>query len=274
MKTSQREKAEAFRALHERAGAFVIANVWDGFSARIAEGLGFEALATSSAAAACLVGKADGAMTREESLEQAKEMADATRLPVSGDLENGFGHTPEAVAETVRRAAEAGLAGCTIEDSTGDEAKPLYETELAVERIAAGVEAARGLGFPFVLTARAHALLYDPGKVKETIERLQAFEKVGADVLFAPGLADLGAVREACAAVKRPVNFMAGIPGKSFSVRELEEAGVKRISLATSLFRAAMGELVRVGRGVRERGDLGFIDGLGNTSEILELVKR
>src|SRR5215831_13648327 len=211
MSLTQNEKAARFHALHKGPGAFVIPNPWDAGSARILAGLGFRALATSSAASASAIGRRDGGLTRDEALAHARLIVDATDLPVSADLEKGFGSAPEVVAETVRLAAGVGLVGCTIEDSTGVPASPLYELSLAVERIAAAAEAARGLGFPFFLTARAHNLLYADPSLDETIRRLQAYERAGADVLFAPGLPDLAAVKAVCTAVSKPVNFMVGI---------------------------------------------------------------
>ena len=240
MSRTQKDKATRFRSLHDSAGAFVMPNPWDIGSARLLAGLGFQALATSSAASAASLGRRDGRLTREEALAHARAIVEATDLPVSADLEKGFGDAPEVVAETIGLAAEAGLIGCTIEDSTGNPEKPLYDFRPAVERIEAAARAAHALPFPFILTARAHNLLYDNPSLDETIERLQAFEGAGADVLFAPGLPDLAAVRQVCAAVSKPVNFMVGIQGKSFSVAELAAAGVRRISLATSLYRAAM----------------------------------
>src|ERR1051326_6941130 len=257
---TQHEKAIRFRALHDGPGAFIIPNPWDAGSARILAGLGFQALATSSGAAACTVGRRDGQLTREEALAHTRLIVEATDLPVSADLENGFGDAPEFVAETVRLAAEAGLAGCSIEDSTGNKDAPLYDFRLAVERIAAGAEAARALPFPFMLTARAHNFLYAAPSLDDTIERLQASEKSGADVLFAPGLPDLATVRAVCAAVSKPVNFMVGIKGKSFSVSELAAAGVRRISLATSLYRAAMTGFLDAAYEVRDSGQFGFLD--------------
>jgi 2-methylisocitrate lyase-like PEP mutase family enzyme len=269
----QRARAERFVELHRRAGAFVIPNPWDAGSARLLEGIGFEALATSSAASAMAMGSRDGRLTREQAIAHAREVVNATSLPVSADLEKGFGDEPEAVAETVRLAAEAGLAGCTIEDSTGDAERPLYDETLAVERIAAGVEAARKLPFPFLLTARAHNWLYPNASIDETIRRLQAFERVGADVLFAPGLPDLDAVRTVCSSISKPFNFMAGIPGKSFSVPELAEAGVKRISVATSLYRAAMTRLVDAAKELQNTGSFGFVDHSISSAELLRLMK-
>src|SRR5215472_962591 len=205
MSVSQSEKAVRFRALHDGPGAFIIPNPWDVGSAQILAGLGFKALATSSAASACALGRRDGGLTREEALVHARMIVEGTDLPVSADLEKGFGDAPEIVAETIRLAAEVGLVGCTIEDTTGNQDSPLYDDRLAVERIAAAAEAARALRFPFILTARAHNLLYPSPSLDATIRRLQAFEKAGADVLFAPGLPDLSAVREVCASVSKPV---------------------------------------------------------------------
>ena len=273
MPVSQTEKAVRFRALHDDPGAFVIPNPWDVGSSRILAGLGFRALATSSAAAACAVGRRDGGLTREQALEHARVIVEATDLPVSADLERGFGDGPEVVAQTVRLAAEVGLVGCAIEDSTRNPHSPLYEERLAVERIAAAAEAARALPFPFMVTARAHNFLYAAPSLDATIRRLQAFEQAGADVLFAPGLPDLTAVRTVCGSVSKPVNFMAGIKGKSFSVGELAAAGVKRISLATSLYRAAMSGLINAAREVQDPGRFDFLDRSVTTAELTELMQ-
>jgi 2-methylisocitrate lyase-like PEP mutase family enzyme len=270
---TQKEKAARFRALHNGPGAFVIPNPWDIGSARILAGLGFQALATSSAASACALGRRDGRLTRDEALAHARLIVDATDLPVSADLEKGFGDGPDVVAETIRLAAEVGLVGCTIEDATGNQDKPLYDDGLAVERIAAAAEAARALQFPFMLTARAHNFLYADPSLDATISRLQAFEKAGADVLFAPGLPDLAAVRAVCAAVSRPVNFMAGIKGKSFPVSDLAEAGVRRVSLATSLYRAAMTGLLEAACEVRDAGQFGFLDRCVTTPELNQTMR-
>jgi 2-methylisocitrate lyase-like PEP mutase family enzyme len=270
---TQSEKAARFKALHEGPGTFLIPNPWDTGSARILAGLGFQALATSSAASASAMGRKDGGLTREQALEHARLIVDATDLPVSADLEKGFGDAPETVAQTIRLAAEVGLVGCTIEDSTGNPDKPLYDTGLAIERIAAAAEAARAVPFPFILTARAHNLLYEGSSLDETISRLQAFEKVGGDVLFAPGLPDIQSVRAVCAAVSAPVNFMAGIKGKSFPAGELAAAGVRRISLATSLYRAAMTGLLDAAREVKDKGQFGFLDHCVTTKELNELMR-
>lgn len=274
MATTQNEKALRFRALHDGPGAFIIPNPWDIGSARVLASLGFQALATSSAASALAQGTKDGKLTRDEALAHARAIVGAADLPVSADLEKGFGDEPEVVAETIRLAAETGLVGCTIEDATGNPASPIYDEVLAVERIAAAAEAARSLPFPFMLTARAHNLLYSPASLHETIGRLQAYEKAGADVLFAPALADLAAVRAACAAISKPFNFMAGIKGKSFPVAELAEAGVKRISLATGLYRAAMTGLIDAACEVRDSGQFSFLDRSVTTAELNERICR
>ena len=257
---NQREKAERFQALHKGPGAFVIPNPWDGGSARILAGLGYPALATSSGAAAGVLGRRDGKITRDEALAQVRIIVAATELPVSADLEKGFGDAPSVVAETVTLAAQAGLVGCSIEDATANKDKPLYTLPEAVERIKAAAHAAKRAAVPVTHTARAENFLRGNPNPEDTIKRLQAFESAGADVLFAPGLPDLEAVRQVCASVSKPVNFMVGIKGKSFSVAELESAGVRRISLATSLFRAAMTGLVEAAREVKEQGTFGYLE--------------
>ena len=268
MAASQSEKATRFRALHQSPGAFVIPNPWDAGSARILAGLGFEALATSSGASAGVLGRRDGKVTREEALAHARAIVGATDLPVSADLEKGFGDAPAVAAETIRLAAEVGLVGGSIEDATGDKDKPLYDLSLAAERVAAAVQAARALPFPFTLTARAENFLRGNPNLDDTIKRLQAFEKAGADVLFAPGLPDLESVRAVCAAISKPFNFMVGIKGKSFTVAELTAAGVKRISLATSLYREAMSGLVNAAREVKDKGTFGYLDRSLSTPEL------
>jgi len=273
MSATQQERAARFRNLHEGPDVFVIPNPWDVASSRILAGLGFQALATSSAAAACTLGKRDGSLSRDEALEHARLIVNATDLPVSADLEKGFGDRPEIVAETVRLAGAVGLVGCTIEDTTGNPDRPLFDEQLAVERIAAAAEAARALPVPFMLTARAHNLMYPSASLDDTIRRLQAFESAGADVLFAPGLPDLGAVRAVCAAVSTPVNFMVGIKGKSFTVADLAAAGVRRISLATSLYRAAMTGFLNAAREVKDSGSFGFLDRSAATPELLALMQ-
>ncbi len=273
MTTTQREKGEQFRALHQGPHAFVIANAWDGGSARILAKLGFQALATSSGASAATLGRLDGHIAREEALAHSRVIVEATSLPVSADLERGFGDSPEIVAETIRLAADSGLVGGSIEDATRDRVKPLYDVGLATERVAAAAEAARALPFPFVLTARSENFLRGRPDLDDTIRRLQAFERAGADVLFAPGLPDLDAVRAVCSAVSKPVNFMVGIPGKSFSVAELAAAGVKRVSLATSLYRAAVTGLLIAAREVKESGTFAYLDHLVTTPELIGFLR-
>lgn len=268
MSMTPHPKALRFRALHEGPRAFVIGNPWDAGSARVLAGLGFVALASSSGAAAGTLGRRDGAITRDESLAIAGAIAGATELPVSADLENGFGDAPETVAETIRLAAAAGLVGGSIEDATGVVERPLYDFDHAVERVAAAAEAAHSLGLAFTLTARSEGFLRGRPDLDETIRRLQAFERAGADVLFAPALPDLAAVRAVCAAVTRPVNFMAGIRGRSFSVAELEAAGVRRVSLATSLYRAAMSGLAAAAREVLHEGRFDYLDRSLTSSEL------
>jgi 2-methylisocitrate lyase-like PEP mutase family enzyme len=264
----QAEKAARFQALHRRAGAFLIPNPWDAGSARILAGLGFEAFATSSGAAAATLGRRDGRLNREEALSGARAIAEATDLPVSADLENGYADDPEGVAETVRMAVQTGLAGCSIEDSTKDKDRPLYEIPLAVERIAAAAGAARVCPFPFILTARAENFVRGVADLDDAIRRLQAYEKAGADVLFAPALPDLAAVRAVCSAVSKPVNFMVGIRGKSFTAAELVAAGVKRISFASSLYRAAAAGLVEAAVEAKQSGTFGYLDRAMTTPEL------
>jgi 2-methylisocitrate lyase-like PEP mutase family enzyme len=262
MASSQTDKARAFRALHGSPGAFVIPNPWDVGTARILAGLGFAALATTSAGLAFALGRRDGegAVSRNEALAHAGAIVGATPLPVSADLENGFGDAPESAAETIRLAAETGLVGASIEDATGDPERPIYDTSLAVERIAAAAEAARALPFPFTLTARAENFLHGRPDLDDTIGRLQGFEGAGADVLYAPGLRDLAMIRTLCAAVGKPVNVIMGLSGAPLSVDQLAAAGVRRISLGSALSRAALGAFLRAAREVKERGTFSFAD--------------
>src|SRR5216683_5980414 len=260
MTISQSDKAARFRALHQGPGAFLMPNPWDAGCARILAGLGFRALATSSGACAGTLGRRDGKVTREEALAHARAIVMATDLPVSADLEKGFGDAPATAAETIRLAAGVGVVGGSIEDATGDKDRPLYDLEHASARVAAAARAARALPFAFTLTARTENFLRGKPDLHDTIKRLQAFEKAGADVLMAPGLPDLAAVRAVCAAVSKPVNFMVGIKGKSFTAAELTAAGVKRISLATSLYRTAMSGLIDAAREVKAAGTFGYVD--------------
>jgi len=260
MTMSQSDKATRFRAMHEGPSAFVIANPWDAGSARVLAALGFQALATSSGAKAGVLGKRDGKVTRDEALANARMIVEATDLPVSADLEKCFGDAPAVVAETIRLAAGVGLVGGSVEDATGDKDRPLFDIGQATERVAAAAQAAHALPFSFMLTARTESFLRGNPNLDDVIKRLQAFEKAGADVLMAPGLPDLAAVRAVCASVSKPVNFMAGIKGKSFTVAELQAAGVRRISLATSLYRVAMAGLIDAAREVRDKGTFDYLD--------------
>jgi 2-methylisocitrate lyase-like PEP mutase family enzyme len=260
MAVSQSDKAAAFRKLHEGPGAFVIPNPWDAGSARILSALGFQALATSSGASAGMLGRRDGKVTRDEALGHARAIVEATDLPVSADLEKCFADAPDAAAETIRLAAGVGLVGGSIEDATGDKDKPLYDIATATARVAAAVKVARSLPFGFTLTARTESFLRGNPNLDDVIARLKAFEQAGADVLMAPGLPDLASVRAVCAAVSKPVNFMAGIKGKSFTVADLQAAGVRRISLATSLYRMAMTGVVDAAREVKDKGTFGYLD--------------
>jgi len=256
---AQAERAQRFRALHAK-GTFVIANCWDGGSAKILASLGFPALATSSGAAAGTLGRLDHGISIDESLANARLICASTSLPVSADLEKGFGDAPDATAKAIRMAAGVGLVGGSIEDATGRKEAPIFDLSFATERVAAAAEAARTLPFPFTLTARAENYLHGRNDLEDTIRRLQAYEKAGADVLFAPALPDLAAVRTVCESLGKPVNFMVAIRGKSFSAAELADAGVRRISLATSLYRAAMSGLIDAAREIRESGTFGYVD--------------
>lgn len=253
---SQASKAAAFQALHARPGAFVIPNPWDAGTARILAALGFEALATTSAGFAHTIGLRDGAAGREAILANARAIVEATDLPVAADFENGFGPLPQDAAETIRLGAGVGLVGGSIEDASGDAAEPIYDFNLAVERVAAAAEAARALPFPFVFTARAENFLHGRPDLDDTIRRLQAFERAGADVLYAPGLPDIEAIRAVCAAVSRPVNVIIG--GGTLSVAALAEAGAKRISLGSALSRAALATLIRAATEIKDHGTFGF----------------
>jgi 2-methylisocitrate lyase-like PEP mutase family enzyme len=257
---ARNQKYKTFRGLHERPGAFVIPNVWNAGSAKILTALGFEALATTSAGYAFAVGRTDSTagLTGDGVLENAKSIVEATDLPVSADLLDGFGPSPEICAATVRRASDIGLAGGSIEDSTGDAQDPIYEFQLAVERVAAAAQAAHDC--QFILTARAENFLHGRPDLGDTIRRLQSFAEAGADVLYAPGLPSLEAIREACASVSKPVNVVMGLKGATFSVEQLAAVGVKRISVGGAFARAALGALVRAAREVKDKGTFTFAE--------------
>ncbi len=271
---SQAEKAQTFRALHERDKAFILPNPWDVGSARILAQLGFEALATTSAGYAFFHGTLDGRVGREAMMAHIAELVEATDLPVSADLENGYGDAPEFVAETIRMAAAQGLAGGSIEDATGDAAVPIYPLELAKERIAAAVQAARSLGFAFTLTARAENFLHGRPDLKDTISRLQAYQEAGADVLYAPGLTTRDEIAEVVRSVDRPVNVLAGMPEMRLNAAELSQLSVKRISTGSALARAALGALLLSAREMALRGTFGFVEtAAANSRDVTELLE-
>jgi 2-methylisocitrate lyase-like PEP mutase family enzyme len=257
---TQAEKATAFRALHQRDGAFIIPNPWDVGSARLLARMGFEALATTSVGYAFSVGRRDHGVSRDEMLAHGAALARATELPVSADLENGFGDDPETVAKTVRMAAAAGLSGCSIEDSTNRTNDPIYGFEHSVERIRAAAEAARGLAVPFMLTARSENYLHGRPDLDDTIARLQAYQSAGADVLYAPGLVKMDDIATLVRAVDRPVNVLAGMQGVRFDLAELSAIGVKRVSVGGALSRIALAAFLRAAREMRDHGTFGFVD--------------
>ena len=268
MTTTTATKGEIFRALHEQEGAFIIPNPWDAGTARILAALGFPALATTSSGMAFSLGVPEGQASRDRTLEHCRQLIGATELPVSADLEKGFGDRPEEVAETIRAAAATGLAGCSIEDHTGRPDDPIYPFALAVERIEAAVEAARALPEDFVLTARCENFLWGRRELDDTTKRLRAFETAGADVLYAPGLHDLDTIRQVCASVERPVNVVMGLPGKTFSLAELEAAGAKRISVGSTLARLAFGEVIKAAQEMADGGTFGFADRAAGFAEV------
>jgi len=280
MKTSstnlQPVRANIFQALHKRTGIFVIPNPWDAGSAKILASLGFEALATTSAGLAFSLGKPDGEqiVTREENLANAQAIVSAVNLPVSGDLENGYGDDPETCAETILLAAKAGLVGGSIEDSTGRSNDPIYSFELAVERIKAAVAAARSLPFHFTLTARAENLIHERPDLTDTIKRLEAFAEAGADVVFAPGLATREEIKTVVRAVAPlPVNFVHGLSALDISIDELAELGVKRVSLGSTLSRAAYSPFLQAAEEIRQKGTFNFAKELTPYSKFNSLFK-
>ena len=255
---TQAEKGAIFRALHQRERAFLIPNPWDIGTARLLQLLGFEALATTSAGFAFTIGKPDGAVDAETMLEHAAALVGATDLPVSADLENGYADEPKRVAETVRRAASIGLAGCSIEDVRHGEAP--YELALAAERIRAAAEAAHAQAFLFTLTARAENYIVGRPNLADTIARLQAFQEAGADVLFAPGLKSKQDIEKVVRAVDLPVNVIMGLQGVQLSLGELSKMGVKRVSVGSALARAALGAFLRAAREMQEQGTFTFAE--------------
>lgn len=272
MTITQRDKAIRFRTLHEQPGIFILPNPWDAGSSRVLARLGFHALATSSYASSGVHGRRDGGLSMTETLDHVRAIVEATDLPVSGDLGDHFTDDVEGVAQVIQRAAEAGLVGCSIEDGRTGTQQLLMDIERATERVAAAVEAARALPFPFTLTARAENFIHPSPNLDDTIRRLVAYERAGADVLFAPGLPNLEAVAAVCAAVTRPVNFMAGTKGRTFSVAELAGVGVKRVSVGASLFRAAMGAMIDAARELRDFGTSTYAERCISSAEWYELL--
>jgi 2-methylisocitrate lyase-like PEP mutase family enzyme len=273
---STTEKALIFQRYHSRKQPLILPNPWDAGSAKILAALGFEALATTSAGLAFSLGKrdAEGGLSRDEVLENARRIAEATDLPVSADLENGFGDSPEDVAKTIHAAAKVGLVGGSIEDATGKLAHPVYDFNHAVERIAAGVEAARSLAFPFTFVARAENFINGRPDLDDTLRRLIAFQNAGADVLFAPGLPDLETIQLVCNALDKPVNVVMGLSGCKFTVDQLVQAGVQRISLGSSLARAALGEFIRAAEEIKNNGTFSFADTAISFGDVNRLMTR
>ena len=257
---TQEEKGSIFRALHERESAFIIPNPWDVGTARLLAHLGFEALATTSAGFAFSIGQRDNTVGRDKMMSHVRDIVAATDLPVSADLENGFGDDPETVAETIRLAAAAGLVGGSIEDSTTRRDDPIYELERAAERVRAAADVARALPFAFTLTARAENYLFGRRDLNDTIKRLQAYQEAGADVLYAPGLASREDIAAVVSSLDRPVNVLMGLAGVGLSLAELSEIGVRRVSVGSVLSRVALGAFLRAAQEMRDHGTFTFAE--------------
>jgi 2-methylisocitrate lyase-like PEP mutase family enzyme len=265
---TQTDKAMAFRALHERAGAFIIPNPWDAGTARILASLGFEALATTSLGLANTLGRRDSAVTLGEVIANCRDIAAATDLPLNVDLENCFAHAPDVAAKAIHLAAEAGAVGGSIEDFTGDAANPIYELDLAVARVRAAAEVAHGLPMPFLLTARAEGLLHGRNDMADIIHRLRAYEAAGADVLYAPGLRNLAEIRQVAGAVKRPFNVVTGWLDPDITAAQLAQAGAKRISVGGALSRLALASFMRAGRAMRAEGSFAWMREMATIGEL------
>jgi 2-methylisocitrate lyase-like PEP mutase family enzyme len=272
--TERARRGEQFHRLHAGAEVLVLPNPWDIGTARLFANLGFQGLATTSAGLAFSLGRrdGDGAVSRDETLEHVRTIVDATPLPVTADLENGFGESPETVAQTVRLAGEVGLAGASIEDATYRPDRPIFDRQLAIERIQAAVEAARTLPYPFTLTARSENFIRGRPDLDDTLSRLQAFEAAGADVLYAPGLPDESALRLACSSVAKPLNYVAGVGPTRFTLAKLKEFGVRRVSIGTSFCRAGLTAVVRAAREVLEKGSFEYVDGIQSVADFNELI--
>jgi 2-methylisocitrate lyase-like PEP mutase family enzyme len=271
---TQNQKGQLFRSLHEREGAFIIPNPWDIGTARLLAQLGFEALATTSAGYAFSVGRQDNSVGREAMMAHVSAIAAATDLPVSGDLENGFGDDPETVAETIRLAAAAGLVGGSIEDASGSPDQPIYEKTHAAERIRAAAEAARALPFTFTLTARAENYLHSRVDLDDTIQRLQAYQEAGANVLYAPGLTTREEIAALVRSLDRPVNVLMGLQGVQLNLATLSDLGVRRVSVGSALSRVALGAFLRAAREMRTHGTFTFAEETIAFREISELLKQ
>jgi 2-methylisocitrate lyase-like PEP mutase family enzyme len=269
---TQVEKGQIFAALHERDGAFIIPNPWDVGTARLLTQLGFEALATTSAGYSFSMGQRDNSITRIDMMAHVATIAAATELPVSADLENGFGDSPEFVAETIRLAARAGLVGASIEDMSRHTDRPIYEFGAALDRVRAAAEVVRDLPFAFTLTARAENYLAGCPDLGDTIKRLQAYQTAGADVLYAPGIISKDDIATIVKSVDRPVNVVMGLQGVQLSLTELSALGVKRVSVGSALSRAALGAFLRAAHEMREHGTFTFAEqavGYGDINAML-----
>lgn len=270
---AQADKGRTFRALHERDRAFIIPNPWDPATARLLAQRGFAALATTSAGFAFSAGRRDNTIGRDRMIAHVEAIASATDLPVSADLENGYGDEAEAVAETIRRAAAAGAVGGSIEDATGRRDRPIYEQAHAVERIAAAAEAARGLGVTFTLTARAENYLVGRPDLPDTIGRLQAYQSAGADVLYAPGLTRPDDIATVVRSLDRPVNVLAGLAGAKLSLADLSALGVRRVSVGSLLSRVALGAFLRAASEMQAHGTFSFSDDAVPYAELSEMFE-
>lgn len=270
---SQKQKAAEFKSLHERPGAFIIPNPWNAGTAKLLTNLGFEALATTSAGLAFSLGRPDLSrkLSLEEVLDNAKEIIAASDLPINADLENGYSDTPEGVYDTILQAGQIGLVGASIEDASGIQSDPIYDFNLSVERINAAVEAKNTFDFPFMLTARSENFVHGREDLDDTIQRLQAYQDAGADVLYAPDLRNYQDISSVVQTLDRPLNVMAGA---SFSVLELSQIGVKRISLGSLLIRSALGELIRSAREIIEKGTSFFADDAVSFGDLMEIFKQ
>jgi 2-methylisocitrate lyase-like PEP mutase family enzyme len=269
---TQVEKGQAFRALHERGGAFIIPNPWDAGTARLLAMLGFEALATTSAGYAFSAGRPDNTISRLEAIGHCAAIVSATELPVSGDLENGFGDAPEAAAETIRLAAVAGLVGGSIEDMSRDARHSIYPHGLAVDRVCAAADVVRGLPFPFTLTARAENYLVGRPDLPDTIRRLQAYQMAGADVLYAPGLRTAEDIATVVRSVDKPVNVVMGLQGVQLSLGELSALGVRRVSVGSALSRAALGAFLGAAHEMHDHGTFTFAAAAVNYQDINQML--